>query len=332
MKIIDNQNFFFGQTDLADGSSTATSRVWVMNIPKMLSSMQRKQFHNVDKAGNAQCYTVRVRFHADDGELYAYTAPNIYATAKAVKAYHDARVAMYKRAGMTLDDLNAYGRTLRPYLNVDHENGSVNELTANSGSDAGIIAPHFQGQEWTYSRAAMATPLQSSGQTGNINEFDLVDTFSFTLLDNSVLESTTADSPDESGTTTDEDSYVSQGMISEWLDSIKFQNLSRDVDSDATIDSTSGLLAFASGAGVASEEILEIAEDINAELRPWDRDGGQYTSLAPAAYLVSKTRVGDEAAFDVPCGLLYLGITNNHTASRLRFTVEVVAQYDMPQD
>ena len=68
---------------------------------------------------------------------------------------------------------------MRPYLNVNHENGTTVEIDTEVASNLGIT-PHFQGQEWTYSRAAVTAQVENT-VSDNVQARDLVDTYSFTL-------------------------------------------------------------------------------------------------------------------------------------------------------
>ena len=161
------------------------------NLPKLMSSANRKTYDNVDNQGNAQLYTIGMRVWGTNTEVLAGTAPNTYVTRRAVKAWHDARVKMYKRAGISMKSLG-YGRTLRPYLDINHENGTTTEIDSESdqvGTDSSGIAPPYTGDEWTYSRAAVATPIENTDSSNSGRQFDLVDTYSFTLCDVSRIES-----------------------------------------------------------------------------------------------------------------------------------------------
>ena len=267
---------------MADGSSSAVEDTKVYNMPKLMNSVNRtSEYRNVDNQGNAQMYTIGMKLYGTLAGATIKGAPDTYYVRRAVKAWHDARVMMYKRAGIRMKDLG-YGRDLRPYLNVNHENGTTEEVVGNrstSGSDLGhTFSPVWVGDEWTYSRAAVATPAETTS-SGNINEFDLVDTYSFTLLDSSVTEDTTPDSPDESGSTTDEDSFVSVGMIAEWLDSFK-RSAKFDAGNSAgtaTLDSNNALVQLRSQQGADKEEVLELVEDAQKEKRPWQLSGASYS-------------------------------------------------------
>jgi len=230
---------------------------------------------------------------------------------------------MFESAGISKNELGPYGKTLRPYLNVNHENATHTELDTESSSGL-FLLPNFQGAEWTYSRAAVSTPLENT-DAGEAEAFDAVDTYSFTILDDSVLESTTADSPDESGATTDQDSYVSVGLVQTWLDSIKKRSLP---DSGSTVDPDNPLLQLLADSA-ASEEILELAEDSQAEARPWDLDASQYSTGVTGHYCVA---VNGESSTDdalVPCGLMRLDFVSNVAAQDVRIVFDVVPLGDM---
>lgn len=290
---------------------------FVCNVPKLMSSANRKQFHNVDRNGNAQLYTLAITPMSTAQALSVWTAPNNYVTKRAVKAWHDARVKMLKRAGLSLKDLGPYGRTIRPYFNVAHENSSEAEAA---------FLPGFSGDEWTYTRLAVSTPAESTS-SGNINEFDLVDTYSLTLTGASVYESGTPDSPDESGATTDEDSFVSVGMIGEWLDSFKKRPI--PTHTDDIISSDNALLQL-NVDSASSEEVLEIVEDTNLEQPPWDGDGATYQNQLFADYIISTSHQSTRSIVQVPCGLFRFQQENFHSAGEnCHVKIEVLAIEDM---
>lgn len=310
---------------LADGSSTQTSETYVFNMPKLMSSANRRAYHNVDAQGNAQLYTIAAKLYATKGEMLITAAPNIYTTRRAIKAWHDARVRMYKRAGVSMKSLGPYARHLRPFLDVNHENGTTNEADTEDTSAFGIT-PNFQGQEWTYSRAAVTAPQENVVTGEAVYSSDLVDTYSFTILGDSVLESTTPDSPDESTAGSDEDSFVSVGMVSEWLDS--FKRRQPEAGGNYQVDSDNALLQLLSDR-VSSEEVLELAEDAQEELMPWDRDGSQYTSAYLAGYAKSVSTESSTVVFQAPCGLFNVALANDHTEDNLQVDFEVLDIKDM---
>jgi len=300
------------------------------NGPKLMSSANRKGYHNVDNRGNAQMYTFGIRLYGNDVQCLVGTAPNTYVTRRAVKAWHDARALMYRRAGISMKTLG-YGRNLRPYLDVNHENGTTTEIdteTDTVGTDASGINPGYTGDEWTYSRAAVATPIENPGSlTADIHSADLTDTYSFTLCDASVVESTTADDPDESTGVSQADSFVSVGMLSEWLGSFKKGSLPSN-DAKA-VDSDNALLQLISQQGAEKEEVLELAKDAQIEARPWDLGGASHYSTVAQAYLLANTGESSYQIFQAPCGLFNLIFANGSTAQGARFDLEVLDIKDM---
>ena len=199
--------------------------------------------------------------------------------------------------------------------------------TETSGTGGLVFNTHFQGDEYTRTRVAVTTPIESS-QGGTTQEpRDAVDTYSLTLCDSSVTEETTADDPDESSGFGDQDSFTSVGMISEWLTSI---NLKRGGLGDGIrIQADNALLQLIADSP-SSEEALEIIEDSAAEGRPWDLDGSQYTSLTGAAYYRSSANQSRENIIFVPCGILQIDQANAHSGTETITTeFEILEVYDM---
>ena len=177
------------------------------------------------------------------------------------------------------------------------------------------------------SRAAVATPqgIDAEGSSGTFYQADMVDTYSFTLLDESVLESTTVDDPDESSGATDQDSFVSVGMIDEWLDSFK----RRPSVSQQVVDADNALLNLMHSGGPEQEEVLLVAEDNQQELRPWDLDGSTYRSAIAAGYAKTLGLGSDYVVFQAPCGLVQLTLANDHTAETIQCVFDVLDIEDM---
>jgi hypothetical protein len=315
-------NRFLFRNNMTAGSSETQ----VFNLPKLLSSANRKTYHNVDMKGNAQLYTVGIKVYGTDVEAVMYTASNTYITRRAVKDWHDARVAMYARAGIKMKDLG-YGATLRPYLNVNHENGTTEEVDTENTPSLGITPP-FLGEEWTYSRAAVSTPAENE-RTAAVTQQDLVDTYSFTLCGESVTEDVTVDDPDESGGTSDQDSFVSVGMIYEWLDSFKMRSPEGTSNiSFPQIDADNALLQLRSQQAADKEEVLELAVESQRENRPWGVSPFDYCVEEFAGYARSVLGGQDYVVCQVPCGLLQVAAESNVTEA-VQYQIEVLAIEDM---
>ncbi len=275
----------------------------------------------MDNQGNSQLYTIGMRVFGT-AALTVSTAPNTYVTRRAVKAWHDARMNMYKRAGISMKELG-YGRSLRPYLDVNHENGTTTEIDAEN-----TISPNFTGDEWTYSRAAVATPAESTDSASGMGLFDLVDTYSFTLCDASVTEVSPADDPDESTSITDQDSFVSVGMLKEWLGSFKKKRPTSGAPAHQ-IDDDNALLQLISQQGADKEEVLELAQSGQDEARPWDLGGATHYSNTYAGLAYAVGNESSYIVFQAPCGLFNVQSYSAAAAQTVYTEFEVLDIQDM---
>lgn len=318
------QAHFKFENEISNGNSEA----FILNLPKLMSSANRREYHNVDKSGNAQLYTVGMKLWGTSVHAAAWGAGNTYVTRRAIKAWHDARVMMYKRAGVSMKSLG-YGRTLRPYLLESHRDGTTPELATQNASDL-QIKPTYEGDEWTYSKAAVSTPPEAGSAASAQYIMDLVDTYDFCILGSSEMETASGiGDDDESGDGSDQDSFVSVGMVEEWLDSFKTRSASVTSADQQGLDSNNALLQLRSQQGADKEEVLELAEDAQKEKRPWDLDGSLYTGLMPLGFAQAYSG-SDYCVFQVPAGLLYLNTKNTHSsAEQIKITLDVLDIQDM---
>jgi hypothetical protein len=232
-------------------------------------------------------------------------------------------VSMYKRAGIFMKSLG-YGRSLRPYLDVNHENGTTVEIDSeNSGGLS--VSPAYSGDEWTYSRAVVTTPVEGASNL-TTNSFDLIDSYSFTILGDSVTEATTADDPDESSDDSDQDSFVSVGMVAEWLGSFKKKLVT---GAAANIDEDNALLQLRSQQSADKEEVLELAAEGQTEGRPWDLDGAQFKQAVYQGFVTSSASLSPMLVFNAPCGLFNLTLGNSAAAETIYADIEVLDIRDM---
>ena len=311
---------------LSNAVSAGGTESHVIDLAKLASSLNRKHIPNVDRNGNVQMFLVRVApLSGTDVLTTVDTAPLVYTTKDAVKDWHDKRVQMFKDNGVKMSDLGPYARHLRPHLDVDHENGTVNELDTETSPNGFFGNTEFQGEEYTRTRVATTVPAKDS-LTASVASYDLVDSYSLTLCGATIAEDGTADDPDGSGSVSDQDSFVSAGMIDSYLKSFKKKSLSTN---DAhRIQSDNPLLQL--NGTMAKEEVLEVAEDSAEEGRPWDFDGSQYIDLTTQAYIRTNSNVGPEAIIQVPCGLLkYSQVNGSSSQESLTTVFEIIDIYDM---
>jgi hypothetical protein len=230
---------------------------------------------------------------------------------------------MYKRAGVSMKSLG-YGRSLRPYLDVNHENGTNVEIDS-EGAGALGISPAYSGDEWTYSRAAVTNPI-SDDELELVRGRDLTDTYSFTILGDTVKESVTAESPDSSSDDYDHSAFVSVGMVGEWLGSFKKKLVT---GAAANIDEDNALLQLRSQQAADKEEVLELAAEGQTEGRPWDLDAAQFKLAVYQGFCKSSGSESSYLVFNAPCGLFNLTLGNESTAETLYADIEVLDIRDM---
>lgn len=316
-------NNFRYEVSLANNGSASG----VFNFPKLMSSINRKQYHNVDKAGNAQLYLVDAKLGGARADAKFYAAPNTYYVKNAIKAWDKARKMMYRRAGIKMKDLG-YGRTLKPYLDVNHENTTTTEIdTESSTSSPGMVHPDYQGDAWEYSKAVVSTPPEIGQQGDAVKMTDLVDSYTFTILGDSVDETSASGDDDESNALSDQDSFISVGMVSSWLDSFKKTEITT---TDTDISPDNPLLQLRSQQGADKEEVLELASSAQKEGRPWDLDGSIYASLQEIGFLRSYTGESNVVRLAVPCGLLRVDTSNTSGSTEvLDIQFDVVGIMDM---
>lgn len=317
------QTRFLFQNTVASGSVDSH----IFNIPKLLSSANRKQFLNVHQNGTPMMYHIGLKVYGTDAEAVAYGAPNTYVTYESVVRFAAARERMYERAGIRLEDLGPYGRSFRPYLSPDHRNGVVVEIDTENVAGLGV-APHFQGDEWTYSVFGVATPMEEQSANSDLQKMDLVDTYEVAICGDTEIEGGLESSdPDKKSESTDYDSAIVVGMIDQWLDSFKKKPLT---PSGEVIDANNYLLQLEGEQTPAKEEILEIVAENQQEGRPWDSDGSAYKSLAFLGYTRSILAGSDMVEVAAPCGLLQVAIENNSGSSEtIKVVLEVTAMDQM---
>lgn len=316
---------FLFSNAIADGSSTRQSETHVFNMAKLMSSVNRKGYHNVDNQGNAQMYTIGIKLFGTKADAMITAAPNAYYVRRAVKAWHEARVAMYKRNGISMKSLG-YGRSLRPYLDTNHEDGTTVEIDTEStgGASSLLISPTASGDEWTYSSAVVSIPSEA-GVTTQPGSRDLVDSYTFTLLGDSVTEQDQS-TADDSAAAFDQHAFKSVGMVSEWLGSFK---KARITQASETIDPDNALLQLRAQQGQDKEEVLELAKETQSEGRPWDADDAQFKTAVYQGFVTANSAESPYMVFQAPCGLFNLNIGNSAAAEVVYAELEVLDISDM---
>ena len=293
--------------------ANGATETYEFNWARTFSNLNRKSLDQVDPKGNALIYRVGIKQSNGDSTSQSAidtdinTATNGYATARAVKAWHRARLKMLSREGIGLKQLSPYARQLRfPLTASDSYSGELH-----SG-------------EWTNTAIAVEAP-QDGDSTTAVESDDLVDTYTLTLTGDHVAESA------EAGET----QYTSVGIIAAWLGARR-RTVGPEIDGsdEATIDHEKNPLYNLMSGSMASEEVLEIVQDSQKEEPPYSPVDSTYYGLVAQGRLYSSQHAADYTIVDCPAGLMQAVITDQDpsdgsTLAKVRWEVELLDVYPM---
>ena len=83
-----------------------------LDLASCVTAANRKQYHQVARSGNPNCYTIRVTAVSSDS-LQFWTLQNQFATCRAVKQVGEGWKAQMRHGGIKIRDLPPYGRRPR---------------------------------------------------------------------------------------------------------------------------------------------------------------------------------------------------------------------------
>lgn len=320
------------QAEVNNGTTTSV----VLNLPKILSSYNRRGMNNVDDRGNAQLYTVSATLVGANANGSILAAPNCYVTKRAVKDWHNAWTRRLRKAGISRDDLGPYMKYLRPYLHRGHassgESATYSGVTAITELDTEVldvggspavdhaIVPPWTGEEWTYTQI-VNTAAADPGTDANLSTSELVDEYVLTLCDIDVEQA-------------DDDSRVlaTAGMISSWLGSFTQRPTPTEAETliDPSNEQDNALMALRDS-DLSSGELLDMAQTAVQEKAPWDRDGSSYyTARVTGGVMAARSGSSNTIIAEVPCGLMQLNLDNDDNGAQIVYVnLEVLSIEDM---
>jgi len=291
--------------------SSSLSETKYFNWAQIFSSQNRRYLPQVDEKGNAFNYIVAIKQSSPDHtgnsqvKTTISTANGGYVTKAAIKAWHRARVKMLRREGLSLKSVGPYMRSLRFGLNVSNGGGGTSESELADG-------------EWTVTRIAAETAMDSADASDPLEADNIIDDYTLTLCDDSVATGSA-----EGGGT----KYTTVGIIASWLDSRRSK--ADFISADTAIDHEANPLYNLLSGSLASEEVLEIVQDNQAEEPPYG-DDSKWDDLFPQAELVSAVNAHDSTIVTCPAGLMQAVVTsvntddNTATDSSITWTVELL--------
>ena len=258
------------QAHVTNGTTTKV----ILNLPKILSSYNRRGMNSVDASGNAQLYTVSASLLGANANGVCIAAPNTYATKRAVKDWHNAWVRRLRKAGIKRDDLGPYMKFLRPYLDRAHFVGvsgtSVSGVTAVTELDEEVITWDgtsgvkeqlgltWAGEEWTYTEIVATAPVDPAAGAADIHADLAVDEYFLTLCD-----------VDAEKFDTQTRQLSAAGMISSWLGS--FTQRPTPTEAETLVDPTNqqdNALMSLRDSDISSGELLDMAQEAIQEKAP----------------------------------------------------------------
>jgi hypothetical protein len=288
------ETMFYGHT------FTKNQNVY-LNLMRDLSRYNSKNYEVTTRDGHVKGLMVNLKLTAVNSgdpavpvvaKLTAFGAPNTWKMRNSFRKFAAYRDLMFEHSGITEDEKGRYGKTMRPYLDTGHLTGT--ELVPFTTSSANSVVS-FDGGEWTYSQFATVPLYEAGGIDMKDSTLPVTDSWPVHICEANVPE----DSEDKTSGT-----YSSVGMIHSY-------NLDRqDVVTPAADNVVEGpsnpLAALIASGNQATGEILNIAEDQELELPPYDQtDDGESIARVIQGYGLNRTTGGTMSInCFVPAGIL----------------------------
>jgi hypothetical protein len=310
------------QDTLFYAHTIAKNEQFYINLYKDRSRFDSKNHEVTTRDGHVRGILCNVKMSAVDPadaadgianlQLAASGAPNSWKMRNAFRKFHSYRELMFEHSGITEDEKGRYGKTIRPYLDVEHI--TATELIPVGYNSAGGANTWGVG-EWTFSQFATVPLYEAAGVAMADSLLKVADKWPVHICEDNVEE---VAEDKTSGT------YSSVGMIHSY-------NLDRqDVvtpGADNVVEGPSNPLAALIASGnQATGEILNIAEDQELELPPYDQaDDGDSTDTVIQGWNMTKS-TGGTVSFNcfLPAGIIR--IRGNQAAS---LGIEVTVLGDM---
>ena len=302
---------------------SGTGRTGFINLAKDYAALNRKNMRHTDNKGYALSYVVEVEAIGETANAHTveiFTAPETWVLKNAVRKWHAARNMMLERVGQ-LGQVGEYGKTIRPYLSVNHATlgidarptlGKLNyETTYTGGGDspsyseatsAALVDTGMDRGEWTYTQIAAAADAEE-GSYGENDKYSLV---------------LTGDHNSDDGVEySNRRVYTHVSMMRAYLESRRnASSVIQTVDGGGTIQDEPNPLVNLMSDSVSVGEVKEIVKDIQREKTPYqaffNHESNAMNSL-DALDLVSKcllstttTYLKDKEVIRVPMGLLHV--------------------------
>ncbi|AXH78553.1 MAG: hypothetical protein [Circular genetic element sp.] len=225
-----------------------------LNVARDLSRVNSKNEEITSRDGHVFGYLVDVK--VTGSSISAFRAPNTWKMRNSFRKFHAYRDLMFDNAGIEGEEKGRYGKTIRPYLDAGHVNGTEAQVLSVDSAGGEV---DFDGGEWTYTSLA-TTPIYGEGPRPGTSTQQWADAFSLHICEENVIEL--------AGDETQSDMYSQVGMIHSY-------NLDRmEVVTPTALETVSGpsnpLAQLRLTGNQAGGAVLDIAEDQELEAPPYD--------------------------------------------------------------
>ncbi len=305
------------QDTLFYGSAFTKGQQKYVNLMKDVSRFDSKNSEVTTRDGHVKGLFVNLKISAVDTssgapaltEIIAMGAPNSWKMRNSVRKFHAYRELMFEHSGIEGEEIGRYGHTMRPFLDVGHLTATeLIPFTINSDGGAAL----FDGGEWTYSQFA-TVPLYEAG-SGDMKDSTLSVTDSWPVH---ICEANVADDTEDKTSGT----YNSVGMIHSY--NLDRQDIVTPQADNVVEGPANPLAALIASGNQATGEILNIAEDQELELPPYDQaDDGDSILTVVQGYGSTRSTGGTISVnCFLPAGLLRI---QSSQASSMFFEVTVL--------
>ncbi len=294
---------------LTYGTNTAHTGEYV-NLVKDMSWVNSRNHQHTDNKGHVIGYWVDLTFISTaDTNWTVSTVPNTWKMRNAFRKFHAYRDEMFKKAGVTRDEMGRYGRTIRPFFESDQitviypDPGFPQVPTVSENRTLVPVGCTDANREWTYTTLANEVAYSEGTSSDGLGALDTeVNTWPLMICDRNVTHTTSGDN----------ELWAKVGMIHSYnLDRMEVVT----PDGEETISGPSNPLAALMTQSAASGEIIDIAEEQELEHPPYDiTDGGDSVNALINDY--TRTNSGTLAIARlknvfVPAGILKLNAADS---------------------
>ena len=169
----------------------SNSQVQLFDLIKGMSEANSKGYEYTDSKGNLQGVLCDIEITANTTIFGTITGvPNSWKVRNGVRKFHFEREAMFRRAGVRKSEMGKYGKTIRPYLDLNHaqDEGKATGFcyyepnlvhVSDACPDPDLVTTTNSGGEWTRTTLVAADP----DPTVLIGQVDSADQWTIHLMD-----------------------------------------------------------------------------------------------------------------------------------------------------